>query len=369
MEAETDTHDSDILFDAREGVARVTLNRPKALNAVTLEMLHRLERRLIAWSDDDGVAAVVIGGEGRAFAAGGDIRRLYDTGRAGDPYPEVFFRDEYRVNRRIFHYRKPYVALMNGVTMGGGVGLSVHGSHRVVTENTVFAMPETGIGFFPDVGGTYFLPRLPGRLGLYMALTGARLGGADCLHAGIATHYVPSDRLAELERGLRARRPSGADVAEAHAAVSAEIGRLAENPPAAPVKDLRGQIDVCFAADSVEAVIARLRADGSGWAMKQVEIMLARSPTALKVAFEQVRRGAALDFDQALVLEYRMSQEFMRNPDFFEGIRAAILDKDQAPKWQPASLEQVTDEMVARYFAPIGQKELSFAEAKPVAQG
>lgn len=355
------SENQDILFELRDGVARVTLNRPQALNAVTLEMLHALEERLIAWAEDESVAAVVIGGEGRAFAAGGDIRHLYEAGRSGDPYTEQFFRDEYRVNRRIFHFPKPYVALINGVTMGGGVGLSVHGSHRVATENTVFAMPETGIGFFPDVGGTYFLPRLPGRLGLYMALTGARLGGADCLYAGVATHYVPSERLPALEAALRTLNLSGADIEAAHAAVTAAVERLSEDPLPAPIERLRRDIDACFAADSVERVIDNLRAEGSEWALKTAETILARSPTALKVAFEQVHRGASLDFDQALTLEFRMSQAFMRGHDFYEGVRAAIIDKDQAPRWRPARLEEVTAEMVAGHFAPLGDKELRFA--------
>ncbi len=351
----------EILFDRRDGVARVTLNRPQALNAVTLEMIHRLAERLGAWSEDETVAAVLVRGEGRAFAAGGDIRRLYEAGRSGDSYTERFFRDEYTLNRQIFHYPKPYVALIDGVTMGGGVGLSVHGSHRVATENTVFAMPETGIGFFPDVGGTWFLPRLPGRIGLYLALTGARLGGADCLYAGVATHYVPSERLPALEAALLTLSLSGSDVEAAHAAVTAEIERLSEDPLPAPIERLRRAIDRCFAADSVEAVIENLRADGSDWARKTAETILARSPTALKVAFEQVRRGASLDFDQALVLEYRISQAFMQGPDFYEGVRAAIIDKDQAPRWQPARLEDVTEAMVARYFAPLpAEKELRF---------
>lgn len=362
------TRAADILFDVGDGVARVTLNRPKALNAVTLEMLHALEERLIAWAEDDAVAAVVIGGEGRAFAAGGDIRRLYEAGRAGDPYTEVFFRDEYRVNRRIFHYPKPYVALINGVVMGGGVGLSVHGSHRVVTENAVFAMPETGIGFFPDVGGTYFLPRLPGQLGLYLALTGARLGGADCLYAGLATHYVPSERLPALETALRTLNLSGSDIEAAHASVMAAIGRLSEDPLPAPIERLRRDIDRCFAADSVEQVIDNLRADGSEWARKTAETILARSPTSLKVAFEQIRRGGALDLDQALILEYRMSQAFMRGHDFYEGVRAAIIDKDQSPRWRPARLEEVTADMVAAHFAPLGEKELRFAAADAVGE-
>ena len=253
--------------------------------------------------------------------------------------------------------------------MGGGVGLSVHGSHRIATENTMFAMPETGIGFFPDVGATYFLPRLPGRLGVYMALTGARLGGSDCVHAGIATHYLPSARLPELEQVLHALKPLGADVEAAHAAATAAIESRSEAPPPAPIGELGPQIDRCFDGDSVEQVLANLRAEGSAWGTKQVETILRRSPTALKVAFEQVRRGAALDLDQALVLEFRISQEFMRNPDFYEGVRAAIIDKDQTPNWQPARLEDVTEEAVSRYFAPLGDRELTFVDAGEDAAG
>jgi len=354
----SDTNFSEVLFASRGGIGEVTLNRPAALNAVTLEMLRALDDRLVAWMRDDAIGLVVISGEGRAFAAGGDIRRLYDAGKAGDSYTSTFFWDEYVTDWRVFHYPKPYVAIMDGVTMGGGVGLSVHGTHRVVTENTVFAMPETGIGFFPDVGGTYFLPRLPGRIGLYMALTGARLRAADCLYAGIATHYVPADRLEDLKRALA---DAGlADSADAHGRVGEVLGRFATGPGEAPIAALRERIDTTFDAEGVEEVAAKLSAAGDDWAEKTLSAMLARSPTALKVAFEQVRRGAGLSFDECLTLEYRISQAFMRGHDFFEGVRATIVDKDGRPKWRPDRLEDVLPTDVERYFERPSEGDLQF---------
>lgn len=349
---------SDILFAASGGVGEVTLNRPSALNAVTLDMLRALDDRLVTWSADASIGAVVIAGEGRAFAAGGDIRRLYDAGRSGDDYTSTFFWDEYIADWRIYHYAKPYVAIMDGVTMGGGVGLSAHGSHRVVTENTMFAMPETGIGFFPDVGGTYFLPRLPGRIGLYMALTGARLRAADCLYTGIATHFVPAERLEALKQALA---ESGlATGADASTRMTEVLDGFAGDPGAAAIAGLQERIDEVFEASSVEEVVANLRARDDEWAGKTLAGMLVRSPTALKVAFEQVRRGAELDFDRCLTLEYRISQAFMRGHDFFEGVRATIIDKDNAPEWRPGRLEDVGVEVVESYFAEPPGGDLRF---------
>ncbi len=353
-----EANSSDILFECRGDVGEVTLNRPEALNAVTLEMLRSLDDRLIAWASDNAIGAVVISGEGRAFAAGGDIRRLYEAGKAGDSYTSTFFWDEYVTDWRIFHYPKPYVAIMDGVTMGGGVGLSVHGTHRVVTENTVFAMPETGIGFFPDVGGTYFLPRLPGRIGVYMALTGARLRAADCLYTGIATHHVPADRLGDLKRSLADAKLAGA--VDPHDRVGEVLGEFATDPGEAPIAVLRERIDTVFDAEGVEEVTVKLRAAGDEWAEKTLAGILDRSPTALKVAFEQIRRGAQLSFDECLTLEYRISQAFMRGHDFFEGVRATIVDKDGQPKWRPDRLEAVGPADVQRYFEPPPEGDLRF---------
>jgi enoyl-CoA hydratase len=349
----------DILFRQESGIGLVTLNRPEALNAVTLEMLRALDDKLVGWADDPEIGAVVIDAAGdRAFCAGGDVRRLYDAGQAGDDYTALFFWDEYITDWRVYHFPKPYIALMGGVTMGGGVGISVLGSHRVASEGTRFAMPETGIGFFPDVGGSYFLPPLPGQIGMYLALTGARLGPADCLYAGIATHYVPAERQVDLimalrEVGLTGRRDESARVGEI-------TQRFHGDPGPPPILKQEARIARIFAAGSVEAIIAGLEADGSDWAAATLKTLAGKSPTALKVAHEQLRRGAHLDLDDCLTQEFRISQAFMRNHDFYEGVRAVIIDKDQVPRWQPGRLEDVTDAAVAAYFAPLGARDLTF---------
>jgi len=348
------SRDVDILFERRGRLGLVTLNRPKALNALSLDMVDRLDSRLADWAADDRVASVLIrGAGGKAFAAGGDIQRLHAAGTTpGDRYGETFFRHEYRLNRRIRRFPKPYVALIAGIAMGGGVGVSVHGSHRVAAEGTVFAMPETGIGFFPDVGGTFFLPRLPDRLGIWMALTGSRLNGADCLTVGLATHYVPADRHDALVEAL-----SGAN---GRADVDAVLDRFAVHPGLAPIEDVQPLVERLFAGDSVPAIVAALVADGSEWAAKQLRAIGGKSPTALMVAFEQLRRGAALDFEAALVMEYRISQACMVGHDFIEGIRALIIDKDNRPDWCPSRIEAVDPVEVARHFEPPPGGDLTF---------
>ena len=332
----------DIVFSIRDGAGRVTLNRPRALNALTLDMARRLDGQLRDWADDGRVDRVVVDGAGdRAFCAGGDVRDLYEAmGRPGDPLIAAFYGDEYTLNHRIKGYGKPYVALIDGVVMGGGVGVSVHGSHRVVTEHALFAMPETGIGLFPDVGGTWFLPRMPGEIGLYIGLTGARLRAADALYCDVATHFIPRARLAGTT--------ASAD----------ELDRLAEDPGEAPLSAQREIIDHCFAGGSVDAIIAALRADGGEWATKTLEILATKSPTSLKVAFRQIREGGSLDFAGAMRLEYRLSQRFCAAHDFREGVRAVVIDKDQKPRWQPSSLDAVSESDVDAYFAPLDGGDL-----------
>jgi enoyl-CoA hydratase len=348
----------DIRFERRGPLGVVTLDRSRALNAITLEMFERFEPQLAAWAADPDVRAVAIRGAGeRAFCAGGDIRTLYEGGLRGERVASELFRVEYRLNRRIKTLPKPYVALIDGIVMGGGVGVSVHGSHRVVTERTVFAMPETGIGFFPDVGGSFFLPRMPGALGMYLGLTGARLKAADCLYAGVGTYYVESVRLADLEAAL-AEADWVADPADSVA--NQAIGRIAGDPGAPPLAEHRAAIDRCFSGDAVEAILAALAAEGGAWADKTLATLRRASPTSLKVTFEQLRRGAALDFDAAMVMEYRLSQAFMAGHDFYEGIRAVVIDKDNAPAWEPASLEAVTPALVEAHFAPPAAGDLTF---------
>lgn len=338
---------NDILYEVADGVAVVTLNRPQALNALTLGMIHDFHPRLRGWAEDPAVRAVVIRGAGKGFCAGGDIRALYD-GR-GTPVTAAFFRDEYRLDRSIFHFPKPYVALIDGIAMGGGVGVSVHASHRVVSESTVFAMPETGIGLFPDVGGSYFLPRLPGETGTYLGLTGARLKATDCLYAGIGDCYVPDGRHDDLIAGLR----NGSEV-------GAVLDELAEDAGAPALARHRQAINRCFGKDSVEAILTALEAEGSEWAEKARRDLAAKSPTSLKITFRALRAGAKLGFDECMVMEYRLSQRVMAGHDFFEGVRAVVIDKDQTPRWRPPVLEEIGEAEVERYFAPLGRDDLTF---------
>lgn len=340
----------EILFEQRGPIGLVTLNRPKVLNALTYNMVKQLHPQLEQWADDDSIAAVVIQAAGeKAFCAGGDIRVLHDQGKAGSPEVINFYRDEYRLNRYIKRYPKPYVALMSGINMGGGVGVSVNGSHRVASERLTFAMPETGIGLFPDVGGTYFLPRCPGEIGMYLGLTGARLKVADAVYAGIADAFVPADR----HEALITRLVEGE-------AVDAAIALETQATDDARLAELQGQIDAAFSADSVNAILQRLDTDAGEWAIKTADTIRSKSPLSTRVAYGQIRAGAELDFEDCMSLEFRLTNRFMAAPDFYEGVRAVVIDKDQAPKWQPASLDAVTDAQVAGYFASLGENELTF---------
>jgi enoyl-CoA hydratase len=349
----------DVLFEVRQGVGFITLNRPKALNALTLEMIRAIAPQLVAWQEDSTVKAVVIRGAGdRAFCAGGDVRAVWEAGRAGETLTEVFFREEYRLNRLIHVFAKPYVALIDGITMGGGVGVSVHGSHRIAGDRTLLAMPEVGIGLFPDVGGTWFLPRLPGRLGLFLALTGWRLKTADAVYCGLATEYVPSERMAALTEAIVAS-DWGSDGTEA--LVDRAIDRFKATPGESELEAHRDLIDRCFSARSVESILAALDASGDDWAARIAGIIRKQSPTSLKVTFAQLEKGASLDFDQAMVQEYRLSQAFMAGSDFYEGIRAALIDKDNRPQWSPPDLAAVTPAAVEAHFRPLGDRDLVFA--------
>ena len=340
--------DGEVLFEHRGAIGLITLNRPKALNALTHGMCVAMKAQLDAWTTDSAVKTIVIQGEGeRAFAAGGDIRALYESGKAGTPYALDFYRDEYILDALIKHYPKPYVALIRGIVMGGGVGVSVHGSHRTADESTTFAMPETGIGLFPDVGGSYFLPRMPGEIGLYLALTGSRLKAADALYVGVATHFMPAARREALVEALAAgETPDKA------------IAGLASDPGPAPLIALRAEIDTHFAKDSVEAILASLDADGSDWARETARTIRTKSPTSTRLAFRQNREGKRLSFDDCMRMEFRMVNRVVAGHDFYEGVRATIIDKDNTPKWKPASLADVSDADIAEYFAPLGAREL-----------
>ncbi len=346
--------DPEILFERRGAAGLVTLNRPRALNAVTLGMVRALAGQLAQWAADPAVTRVVVSAVGeRAFSAGGDIRALYDLGRAGrhnDMLP--FWREEYTLNALIKRYPKPYVALIDGIVMGGGVGLSVHGSHRVAGDRYLFAMPEVSIGFFPDVGATWFLPRLPGELGAYCALTGERLSPADAVNASLATHRVSSARFAELRDALCGTVP-----------VDALLAAFAEPPGQGPVTSRRGATDRLFRGDAVEDIIAALDRDASTdgadaeFAGATAAIIRTKSPTSLKLALAQIRAGKTLAFDACMQTEFRIVSRIIHGEDFYEGVRAVIVDKDNAPRWRPAALEQVTQADIERHFAPLGAGE------------
>lgn len=319
----------------------IVLNRPRAINALNHAMVGLIDEALTAWERDDSVATVVLTGAGeRGLCAGGDIRSIHDDVRAGGRAASAaFWHDEYRLNARIARYSKPYVAVMDGIVMGGGVGVSAHGDVRIVTERSRIAMPETGIGFVPDVGGTYLLTRTPGELGTHLALTGSAVGAGDALLCGLADHYVPSARLTEFTAAL-----AGLTAADA-------VRQYATAPPAGELAAHREWIDHCYAADSVEEIVDRLHAFGDRHAKEAAETILAKSPTSLKVTLAALRRARELpSLEAVLAQEYRVSCAALASPDLPEGIRAQVVDKDRTPRWSPAELSQVTDADVARYF-------------------
>jgi enoyl-CoA hydratase len=339
----------------REGAAgQVSLNRPKALHALTQAMCEAMSEALLGWRDDPTIAAVLIDHaaepdgdhkKSRGFCAGGDValvRRsaLEDGGAAG----RAFFFAEYRLNHLLFTYPKPIVAFMDGVTMGGGVGISQPAKYRVATENTLFAMPEGAIGLFPDVGAGWYLPRLKGRTGAFMALTGARLDGAECLWAGLATHYLPSERLSEAK----------ARIAEAPGDIAAILAELSAPPPAARIAGNAEKIDRLFASDALEPIAAALAAEPSEWAAKELHAVVSKCPATAKVALRELAEGARrTDFADEMRAEYRIAARMMLRPDFAEGVRAVLIDKDNAPVWNPATPEGVSDEMLDQIFAPL----------------
>jgi enoyl-CoA hydratase len=335
----------EVLFERQGRAGVITLNRPKALNALTLAMVDAMTAQLNAWRDDRAVDMVIVRGAGdKAFCAGGDIRALYDSGKAGTPYVIDFYAREYRLNTMIKRYPKPYIALVNGIVMGGGVGVSVHGSVRVCGERTMFAMPETGIGLFPDVGGTYFLPRCPGETGMYLALTGARLDVTDARYAGIATHVVPQAQHEDLFDALCNGSDPLEKILARHSVFAQDRSKL---------EGLQPVIDRHFSGTSVEAIIASLQSGSALFEEQTLKTLLTKSPTSLKVAFRQVREGARLGFEECMRLEFRLTNRFMRGVDFYEGVRAVIIDKDNAPRWSPPALEDVGEADVERYFAPL----------------
>jgi enoyl-CoA hydratase len=341
-----DSRVTDLQFETIAGTAWAILDRPKALNALCVAMIEALADWLSKSLADNSISCLgVRSAHATAFSAGGDVRALYARRQAGDQaFLHGFYWHEYRLNRAIRHCRKPYIALIDGLVMGGGAGVSINGSHRIVGPNARFAMPETGIGFFPDVGASWFLSRCPGQIGVYLGLTGEILGPADMLHAGIATHYLPA--------GVHLSRYSEV----AGLPVEAGEARLAAQQDA---------IDRCFAGNSVETILTSLGAENSDWARGCAAKLRQRAPLALKVTLKQLRLAPSLTFDDAMMMEYRLARHFMAGKDFFEGVRAAVIDKDRNPRWQPGSLAEVSDDLVESYFAPANGPDLSFDEGRP----
>jgi enoyl-CoA hydratase/carnithine racemase len=336
------------------GTGFITLDRPKALNSLSLEMVRAMMRALLEWRDDSDVAAVVIRSSSeKAFCAGGDIRFLHDAGSAtpqrGSALLEDFFTEEYSLNHLIHFYPKSYVALMDGVVMGGGMGISQAGPDsrvRIVTERTKMAMPEVNIGLFPDVGGSYFLSRAPGAIGYYLGLTGATINAADALYAGLADFYMPADDKEVLDAILEST--AGEELRDAIAAFAPS-----SSPAAGTLETDRAAIDRHFGAGSVPAIIASLKTDDSAFAQKTLKLMATRSPLMMCVTHEMVKRGAALGIADCLRMERTLVRNSFENGEVIEGIRALVIDKDNAPQWRPSTLEAVTDEMVDRLFQPV----------------
>jgi len=346
--------EDDVLFDRVGGAGIVTLNRPKALNALNLSMIRKISPMIEQWESDPSTTMIIMkGAGGKAFCAGGDVKSITDAARSGDyEAGQKFFAEEYHLNYKIANCHVPYIALIDGITMGGGVGLSVHGMERVCTEKTVFAMPETAIGLFPDVGGSYFLPRLSAHLGMYLALTGYRLKGRDVYKAGVATRMVHSNTLPYLEKELVSMKtPTNQEIIDVlrRYHLNCDTGRERDY---LILRDHEDAIRRCFLAGSVEQIYQNLEKEGTEWAEAQIKTLNRQSPTALKVTHRQLIEGAKLHLDECLEMEFRIGSTCLRGNDFPEGVRAAIVDKDRNPSWNPKTLAEVTPEMVNSFFAP-----------------
>ncbi len=338
----------EVLFERRGAVGIVVLNRPKVLNALNHAMIKAIRTQLAVWARDDDIASVVVRGEGsRAFCAGGDIRTFYESAAKHDFRVQEFWRDEYTLMIEIKRYPKPYIALMHGIAMGGGLGVSLHGAYRLADESLVLAMPETGIGFFPDVGASWFLPRCPGETGTWLAMSGARIGRDDALDLGLISHALPREKWPDLIDALATGEPIGDLLRHA---------RPVEISP--PLAEYRAEIDAAFSAVSAEDVLHRLDEEGTGWTAAAAKLIRSRSPTSVRIAFRAAREGRKLSFEECMRMEFRVACRMTNLPDFREGIRAAIIDKDGKPAWRPAVLTDVAERDVAACFAPFPDGDL-----------
>lgn len=353
--------EAEVLFEELPGrggnLGLITLNRPKALNALTLTMCQTIDQHLERWAMSPRIKAVVIQGKGdKAFCAGGDVMALYKQGTLKNYQAcRDFFHQEYRLNYRIHHYPKPFIALLNGLTMGGGVGISMHGSHPIATERFMFAMPETAIGFFPDVGGSYLLSRCPGESGTYLGLTGTRLNAGDAMEAGLVDYFISSHHLNDAVNALAEAQFSQDDQTN----VTTILKSMSLYPEASELTMHREAIDHCFASDSVEEILAALAAYPREWCQQVHQLLSTKSPTSLKVTLRAIREGVNLNFAGCLKMEFRLCQRFMQENDFYTGVRSVLIDKGAQPAlWKPTRIEDVTPEQVESYFAPLAENEL-----------
>ncbi|PKA40812.1 enoyl-CoA hydratase/isomerase family protein [Rhizobium sullae] len=342
-------HEREVIIERRGTAGIIRLNRPRALNSLTLDMVRMIETALDEFAEDDGITSVAVTGEGdRGFCAGGDIRVLHESGRSNTDVAETFWREEFTLNHRIANYAKPYIALMDGITMGGGVGLSAHGRHRIVTERTRLAMPETGIGYFPDVGATWLLPRMPGETGTWAGLTGQELNAADAIYAGLADFEIPSSRLPDVIDAL-ARMPAGSSPV----ACDALLKHLSGKPGESRLQAIRPSIDHAFCFDRVEEILEALAADEGEFAAKTRKTLQTRSPTSLKLTLRLLREGRrSASLAECLNRELGAGLQTLKSADFYEGVRAAVIDKDRNPKWLPATIEAVNEEVIAPFLKP-----------------
>lgn len=347
---------SDVVFETREHLGIVRLNRPKALNALTLPMVRAIQKQLNQWEKNNEILSVALVGEGdKAFCAGGDVKGLYDSGLGDGVLAADFFREEYDLDYRLATFPKIVVAIIDGVTMGGGVGLSLHGRVRIATERTVFAMPETSIGLFPDVGASHFLSRLPGGIGLFLGLTGQRLKALDCLNTGVATHFLPSSKIDRLlDKLASCRQPL--DLIE-------DLIVVEVCDQASALKDNRSCIDEIFSLLTMEEIISALQEEDSDWSRKTLTKLNTYSPTSLKITCTQLERAKSLSLAEVFKMEYRISQACMKGHDFFEGVRALLIDRDKKPKWNPEKLEKVDEALVLSHFTALDTNELILKES------
>ncbi len=337
----------EVLFSRENHVGLITLNRPQALNALTFTMIKAIQTQLTAWRDDSEIHAVIVRGAGdRAFCAGGDVRAIYHHGRDGYDEKMDFFRAEYRLNRYIHEFNKPYIALMDGITMGGGVGISMHGSHPVASENFLFAMPETSIGFYPDVGASHLLARCPGHFGIYLGLTGKRLGAADAQALGLVRHIIPRNRFADVLIAL-----INADLSsDAYQKIDVVLRQFLMPTPTISIEDYAGFVDSCFRHTDMKAIMMALNHSNDDWYKEVRHVLSEKSPLSLKVTLLQLQKATSMTLAECLDMDYCLTSHFMRDPNFDEGVRALLIDKDNQPHWQPKTLEAVNEIMVDSFF-------------------